>query len=306
MFNSSASCGVGLVCDTRGTPSHAIVSMGLEAAANLTHRGAVSADGKSGDGAGILTQLPRLFLERKMTSLGYAVPKPGDLAAGFLFLYDNAETRIEETISRFNVQPIGWRDVPVNEESLGSMALRSKPRIRQLLIDTAGTAEAGKEPLLYLVRRAVEKELGRSVYVCSLSSRTMVYKGMVTARHLAACYPDLSDESFESAFCIFHERFSTNTAPDWTLAQPFRVLAHNGEINTLQGNRNAMAALEHEVRHEVFGEQERFCSGPLIGSRTKATLPRSTGSWNCSSCPGYTPEHADDDLHSAGMGALRF
>ncbi len=289
-FNSSASCGVGLVCDTTGTASHQIVSMGLEAAANLTHRGAVSADGKSGDGAGILTQLPRIFLERQMTTLGYAVPKPGNLAAAFVFLYDNVETNIERTIARFNVEPVGWRDVPVNEDALGSLALRSRPRIRQLLIDTDGIAEAGKEPLLYLVRRALEKQLGRSIYVCSLSSRTMVYKGMVTARHLASCFPDLADESFESAFCIFHERFSTNTAPDWTLAQPFRVLAHNGEINTLQGNRNAMAALEHEIQHEIFGEQADTLR-PLIDpdESDSASLDRIVELLVLS---GYSPEHA--------------
>jgi glutamate synthase (NADPH/NADH) large chain len=288
--NSSASCGVGFVCNVNGTKSHEIVSMGIEAVKNLTHRGAVGADGKTGDGAGVLVQLPRKFLQKEMTRLGFPIEDLDNLAAGFFFLYGDVESGIEDILRRFNLKPIGWRDVPVNHDALGRSAFLSKPRTRQLLIDTSGIPRAEKEAMLYLARRAVEKDRSRSAYVCSLSSKTMVYKGMLVAPHLDEFYPDLRDEDFISAFCMFHQRFSTNTSPDWPLAQPFRVLAHNGEINTLQGNRNAMIALEHEIQHEVFGKKAEFLR-PLISQdeSDSASLDRVVELLMLS---GYSPEHA--------------
>jgi glutamate synthase (NADPH/NADH) large chain len=225
-----------------------------------------------------------------MTRLGFPIAGPDNLAAGFFFLYGDVESGIEDILRRFNLNPIGWRDVPVNHDALGRSAFLSKPRIRQLLIDTTGIPRAEKEAMLYLARRAVEKTCAGSAYVCSLSSKTMVYKGMLVAPHLDEFYPDLKDEAFESAFCMFHQRFSTNTSPDWPLAQPFRVLAHNGEINTLQGNRNAMTALEHEIQHEVFGEKADFLR-PLIAhdESDSASLDRIVELLILS---GYSPEHA--------------
>src|SRR5574341_2137208 len=178
-----------------------------------------------------------------------------NLAVGSFFLYGDVEPRIEDIVRGFNLTVLGWRDVPVREDALGKAAPRSRPRFRQLLLDTAEAGSAEKEPALYLARRALEKALAKNVYACSLSSRTIVYKGMLIAPFLDEFYPDLKDGDFESAFCMFHQRFSTNTLPDWTLAQPFRSLAHNGEINTRQVNRNWMTSLEYEVGHEVFGDK---------------------------------------------------
>ncbi len=288
--HTSASCGVGFVCNVNCTTSHEIVSMGIEAVRNLTHRGAVGADGKTGDGAGILVQLPRRFFQKEMTKLGFPIADIDDLAAGFFFLFGDVESRIEDILPRFNLKLIGWRDVPVNHDALGRSALLSRPRIRQLLIDTSGIPRAEKEAMLYLARRAVEKACAGSVYVCSLSSKTMVYKGMLVAPHIDEFYPDLKDDAFESAFCMFHQRFSTNTSPDWPLAQPFRVIAHNGEINTLQGNRNAMTALEHEIQHEIFGDKADFLR-PFIArdESDSASLDRIVELLTLS---GYSPDHA--------------
>ncbi len=288
--NSSASCGVGFVCNANGEKNHEIVSMGIEAVKNLTHRGAVGADGKTGDGAGVLTQLPLKFLQQEMTKLGFSIADLGDLAAGFFFLFGNVERGIEDILRQFNLKPICWRNVPTKLDALGKSALLSKPRTRQMLIDTSGIPPAEKEAVLYLARRAMEKSYDGSVSVCSLSSKIMVYKGMLVAPHLDEFYPDLKDKAFESAFCMFHQRFSTNTSPDWPLAQPFHVLAHNGEINTLQGNRNAMTTLEHEIQHEVFGNKADFLR-PLISQAESdsASLDRIVELLILS---GYSPEHA--------------
>ncbi len=262
--STSGSCGVGFVCNINGTKSHEIVSRGVEAVVNLTHRGAVGADGKTGDGAGVSFQLPKRFFQKEIKRLGYELSDIDNLAVGFFFLYKDAlETGIDEIVRKHDLVPAGWRDVPVNNDALGRSALAAKPRIRQLFIDTAGIGTAQREVRLYLARRDMEKTFGKDLYVPSFSSRTIVYKGMLIAPFLAQFYPDLMDGDLESAFCLFHQRFSTNTSPDWTLAQPFRVLGHNGEINTLQGNRNAMISLEHEIRHEIFGDKAELLR-PLI------------------------------------------
>ncbi len=288
--NSSASCGVGFVCDIRGTRSHDVVRQGIEAVKNLTHRGAVGADGKTGDGAGILIQIPKEFFRKEIERLGFTVPDADSLAVGFFFLYGNVESRIEDVVRSFSLTIVGWRDVPVNHDALGKSAYQARPRFRQLLIDVSGTGRTEREPLLYLARRAVEKALGKNVYVCSLSTRTIVYKGMLIAPFLDEFYPDLGDGDFTSAFCMFHQRFSTNTSPDWTLAQPFRVLAHNGEINTLQGNRNWMISLAHEVQHEVFGDRVDFLR-PFVSfeESDSASLDRIVELLILS---GLSPEHA--------------
>ncbi len=260
----SGSCGVGFICNIKGTKSHEIVTQGVEAVVNLTHRGAVGADGKTGDGAGVLFQLPTKFFRKEVERLGCKFSDIDNLAVGFFFLYkERIEAGIEEIVRRHGLVPAGWRDVPVDDDALGRSALAAKPRIRQLFIDTAGIGAKQREVRLYLARRDMEKTFGKDIYVPSLSSRIIVYKGMLIAPFLAQFYPDLIDSDLESAFCLFHQRFSTNTSPDWTLAQPFRVLGHNGEINTLQGNRNSMVSLEHEIEHEIFGDKAGLLR-PLI------------------------------------------
>jgi glutamate synthase (NADPH/NADH) large chain len=265
MRNVSGSCGVGFVCHIKGSASHDIVRWGIEAVKNLTHRGAVGADGKTGDGAGVLTRIPMKFFLRELTKRGIVLSDPSSLAVGFFFLRHDIESGIERTLSGYGFRPLLWRDVPVNDSALGKSAFATKPRIRQLLLD-AGVVEPGvRERCLYLARKALEKTYGPGLYVPSMSSKTIVYKGLLVATHLEEFYPDLADRDFESPFCIFHQRFSTNTFPDWIISQPFRVLAHNGEINTLQGNRNWAASVGHEVRHDLFGEENDLII-PLIST----------------------------------------
>ncbi|MBA4349371.1 MAG: glutamate synthase large subunit [Thermodesulfovibrio sp.] len=261
----SGSCGVGFVCSINGIKNHEIVRLGLEAVKNLTHRGAVGADGKTGDGAGILIQMPEKFFSKKIDELGYKISSINNLAVGFFFLYDNCESDIKNILEKYGFKTIGWRDVPVNDDALGKSALSTKPRIIQLLIDTEGVERNEREIRLYLTRRAIEKAHVGKTYVNSLSSKTVVYKGLLVAPQLDRFYPDLLDEDFASAFCMFHQRFSTNTLPDWTLAQPFRILAHNGEINTIQGNRNWIGSLEHEIFHGIF-KNDNDLIRPLLSS----------------------------------------
>ncbi len=289
-LTSSASCGVGFICSVQGTESHTIVSQGIEAVKNLTHRGAMGADGKSGDGAGILIRLPHEFFRAELARLDAPDLGPGELGVGALFLSGADEKRIAEVLVPFGLGVIGWREVPVNDAALGAAALSTRPLIRHLLLDLRGIAPPGREPLLYLARRALERTFGTTLYVCSLSSRILVYKGMLVANYLDEFYPDLLREDLASPFCLFHQRFSTNTSPDWSLTQPFRALAHNGEINTLQGNRNALAALEREVMHAAFHGRDDLLR-PLTdpGESDSASLDRIV---ELLVLAGRSPEHA--------------
>ncbi|HCL82241.1 MAG TPA: glutamate synthase large subunit [Nitrospiraceae bacterium] len=286
----SGSCGVGFVCDISGKKSRDIVRWGIEAVKNLTHRGAVGADGKTGDGAGILIQIPRKFFLKEAEKAGCKLSSEDSLAVGVFFLYGNIENDIEAVLKISGLKPLCWRDVPVNDYALGASALSTKPRIRHLLLDMPGIDNGKKELRLYIARRAVEKAFGEKVYIPSMSSRDIVYKGMLVAPHLEIFYPDLMSEDFESAFCVFHQRFSTNTFPDWTMAQPLRALAHNGEINTVQGNRNWMATIEHEIRHGIFGDDNELLV-PLVSleESDSSSLDRIVELLMLS---GFSPEHA--------------
>jgi glutamate synthase (NADPH) large chain len=246
----SGSCGVGFVCNINGEQSHEIIQTGIEAVRNLTHRGAVGADGKTGDGAGILMQIPRKFFLKEIERSGFEISDISNLAVGSFFLYDQIQEQIEEILRGHGLKPVGWRVVPTSDDALGESALRTKPQISHLLIDLLEIPENRRSAALYSSRRQIEKKFGDRIAVPSLSDRTLIYKGLLAATHLEEFYPDLSDDLFESAFCMFHQRFSTNTFPAWTLSQPMRMLAHNGEINTIQGNRHWMQVLEHEIRHE--------------------------------------------------------
>jgi glutamate synthase (ferredoxin) len=248
-------CGVGFVANGSGRSGHDVVETALEALCNLTHRGAVDADGRTGDGAGILTQLPARFFKREAMRLGHV--GASDIAVGMFFLPrndDSALLRCRSTSTRisknYGLVPLGWRLAPTDETALGAKALATLPRIEQLLIDRGSVSKSNFESTLYHIRRAIEQAT-RDIdgfYISSLSSRTIVYKGLFVGSQLGPFYLDLRDPDFETALAVFHQRYSTNTFPNWSLAQPFRLLAHNGEINTISGNRNWMRAREMAAR----------------------------------------------------------
>jgi len=290
MWQERDSCGVGFVCDVYGRKSHELLKMGITAVKNLTHRGAVGGDGKTGDGAGILTDLPKEFFLKEVEKLGYKLSSPENLAVGVFFLYAPAEEKIEEVFREEGIKVLGWREVPVNEEAVGEVALKVMPRIKQLFLDLEGVPEEERALKLFFARRRIEKKYEKEVYVPSLSDRTVVYKGMLVAPQLDRFYPDLTDEDFKVSFVLFHQRYSTNTLPNWRLAQPLRYLAHNGEINTIQGNRNWMLTLQHELEHEVLKGREDLIK-PLVSHEESdsASLDRV---FELLCLVGYKPEHA--------------
>ncbi len=285
------SCGVGFVCNVNGKRSNQIVRWGIEAVKNLTHRGAIGGDGKTGDGAGVLLEIPQSFFSKEIDRLGYSISDISNLAVGVFFLYRDVEEEITAEFKEEGIKVIGWREVPVNTDAVGESALRVMPRIKHLLLDMDGIPEKERELKLYFVRRKLENKLGEEkVYIPSLSSRNIVYKGMLVAPQLDRFYPDLTSEDFESAYCMFHQRYSTNTLPNWRLAQPLRLLAHNGEINTIQGNRNWMTALQNELEHEVLGERKDLIK-PLVSyeESDSASLDRV---FELLCMVGFPPEHA--------------
>ncbi|WP_426264931.1 glutamate synthase large subunit [Sphingomonas sp. PWP1-2] len=260
-------CGVGLVAATDGTPSRRVVQSAIDALKAVWHRGAVDADGKTGDGAGLHIDLPLKFFDDAIAASGHR-PLPNRLAVGMIFLprtdlgaQEACRTIVESIIIDEGYTIYGWRQVPVDVSVIGQKGLATRPEIEQIMIagplpEEASYAEFEKN--LYLVRRRIEKRVIEAqiqgFYICSLSCRSIIYKGLFLAESLSIFYPDLRDTRFESRVAIFHQRYSTNTFPQWWLAQPFRTLAHNGEINTIRGNKNWM--LSHEIRMAslAFGE----------------------------------------------------
>jgi glutamate synthase (NADPH/NADH) large chain/glutamate synthase (ferredoxin) len=273
-------CGVGLVANIHGKKSSDIVQKALTCVCNLVHRGAVDADAKSGDGAGVLTQIPHKLFRRELEKMGRKLFNDEDLAVGMFFLpkdsaYEQAHLRklTEETLRKRGLEPAGWREVPSNPKVMGDKAAATAPRIEQIFVvrpDAAKLGDAAFELALYHSRNEIEQLAARSkienFYIVSLSSRVVVYKGMFTATQLERFYPDLQDPLYESAIAIYHQRYSTNTFPTWALAQPFRMLAHNGEINTIRGNRNWVAAREAELACECWGKEIDFLK-PVIQPR---------------------------------------
>ncbi len=261
-----SSCGVGLVVSLDGKPSRKVVEAGITALKAIWHRGAVDADGKTGDGAGIHVQIPVPFFYDQVERTGHAPNKDQLLAVGQVFLprtdfgaQETCRTIVETEVLRMGHTIYGWRHVPVNVECLGEKANATRPEIEQILISNAkGVSEEEFERELYVIRRRIEKAAAASgigeLYIASLSCRSIIYKGMMLAEQVAEFYPDLQDERFESAFAIYHQRYSTNTFPQWWLAQPFRMLAHNGEINTLKGNVNWMKSHEIRMASASFGD----------------------------------------------------
>ncbi len=255
-------CGFGFVADIAGRKSHQIVRSALTVLKNLEHRGAAGSESNSGDGAGLLTQLPHSFFARQ--GFGGA---PGSYAAGVVFLPQNGSSRAEcerlfaGIVSDEGQAVAGWRDVPVDSSGLGESARGSQPVIRQIFIESRCPDAESFERKLYVIRRLVEKAVSRSAipgraafYVPSLSHRTIVYKGMLNASQLLTFYPDLSDPGFEAAIALVHARFSTNTFPSWSRAHPYRYISHNGEINTLRGNINWMHSRQSVMKSRLFGE----------------------------------------------------
>jgi glutamate synthase (NADPH/NADH) large chain/glutamate synthase (ferredoxin) len=242
-------CGVAFVARPDGRRSHETVERALTALANLEHRGAAGADKDTGDGAGILVQIPDAFFRAE---LGSALPPAGAYGVGTLFGDDGAA--IEAAIEEEGQRLVAWRDVPVDTRHVGRTSLGVMPRIRQFLVGANGLDGDAFERKLYVIRRMAELAAGPALVVPSLSSRTLVYKGMLTAPQLAGFFPDLRDERFASALALVHSRFSTNTFPSWELAHPYRMIAHNGEINTLRGNVNWMRARESQLASGLFGD----------------------------------------------------
>ena len=250
-------CGVGFVAAIDGVPRRDVVEKGIEALKAIWHRGAVDADGMTGDGAGIHVQIPQGFFKDHIERTGHR-PGEGGLAVGMIFLpradfgaQEACRGIVESEILRFGYRIYGWRQVPVNTSVLGEKANTTRPEIEQIMVaNTTGTDEEAFERDLYIIRRRIEKAVAAAqitgFYVCSFSCRSIIYKGMMLAEQVATFFPDLESPDFISAFAIYHQRYSTNTFPQWSLAQPFRMLAHNGEINTLKGNTNWMRS--HEIR----------------------------------------------------------
>ncbi|WP_261653540.1 glutamate synthase large subunit [Erwinia mallotivora] len=247
-------CGFGLIAHIEGEPSHKVVRTAIHALARMQHRGAILADGKTGDGCGLLLQKPDRFFRVVAQERGWRLAK--NYAVGMLFLNrDDALAResrriVEEEVLRETLSVVGWREVPINQDVLGEIALSSMPRIEQLFINApAGWRPRDMERRLYMARRRIEKRIeDKEFYVCSFSNQVNIYKGLCMPADLPRFYLDLADLRLESAICLFHQRFSTNTVPRWPLAQPFRYMAHNGEINTIAGNRQWAKARAYKFR----------------------------------------------------------
>ncbi len=260
------SCGVGVVCHLRGERSRRVLKLGLDSVCNVIHRGALDADGKTGDGAGISTQIPYRILLPVAEALGRPVATESDLGVGVFFLPPDhaAEIKviIEGIVSSRGLGFIGWRDVPQNLEALGKKALATKPEIVHLLVARPQELidHDDYERRLYICRREIETVASkwRGFYACSFSHRLIVYKGFLVATALRKFYTDLEDPAYETAICLYHQRFSTNTFPTWALAQPFRMMAHNGEINTVRGNRNWFNSRTAQFHSKIWGDDVKF------------------------------------------------
>jgi len=267
--NEHDACGMGLVASIRGEKSHDIIRKGLEVLINLTHRGAAGCDPETGDGAGILIQIPHVFFARECGELGMPLPEPGAYGVAMCFLPVDKHSRlqcegvIERIAQEEGLTVIGWRDTPVNGIAIGREARASQPYIEQLFLGRpADLDEDALERLLYKVRRRTENEIAASeiegkdfFYVPSLSCRTIVYKGLMLAPQIEKFYFELANPLVTSALCVVHQRFSTNTFPSWKLAHPYRYVSHNGEINTIRGNVSWMNARQSVLESPLHGDQ---------------------------------------------------
>ncbi|MDX9972275.1 MAG: glutamate synthase large subunit [FCB group bacterium] len=261
-------CGVGFVVTLQGPPTHTIVRQGIQVLENLVHRGACGCDPETGDGAGILLQVPHRFFAEEAERLKFALPEAGAYGVGMAFLPTDAADRetciqiIEKSIADEGQSVLGWREVPRDSSAIGYIARQGEPVMRQVFVGRAeGLDGITFERKLYVIRKVIENAVAQSdvknkeqLYFPSFSARTIVYKGLMLAQQMSRYYPDLSEESFESRLALVHQRYSTNTFPTWPLAHPFRMLAHNGEINTLRGNINMMHSREMHFESPHFGD----------------------------------------------------
>src|SRR5579863_4352551 len=266
-------CGIGFVASIRGEKSHEIIRKGIEVLVNLTHRGACGCDPETGDGAGVLIQIPHKFFVRECGQLGFQLPEPGEYGVGMTFFPVEKHERLqcegilERIVREEGLTVLGWRDTPTYASAIGRVARASQPYVQQIFVgrgegmDGEGMDEDAFERKLYVVRKRAETEVGQSeiadreiFYIPSLSARTIVYKGLLLAPQITNFYKELSDPDVMSALCLVHQRFSTNTFPSWQRAHPYRYIAHNGEINTLRGNVNWMHARQSLLASPLFGD----------------------------------------------------
>ncbi len=258
-------CGLGFVARLGGKPRHDVVEQGLEILRRLAHRGAAGSDPETGDGAGILIQIPHAFFDRTLTREGVDLPLEGDYGVAQCFLSRDPERRavqryiVEEAARALNQKVIAWRDVPVDDRVLGPIGRESRPHVSQLFIGRFVPIDAFERSLFTIRKRAGKKVRDAfpkhsDFYVASCSSKTIVYKGLALPERLDGFYPDLREDELKSKIAVVHSRFSTNTFPTWERAHPFRRIAHNGEINTLRGNKSWMAAREAMLASDRFGE----------------------------------------------------
>ncbi|MCI0440548.1 MAG: glutamate synthase subunit alpha, partial [Chloroflexi bacterium] len=272
-------CGVGLVADIKGRKSHAIVEQGLEVLRNLEHRGARGADPETGDGAGVLVQMPHEFFAKECARLGIPLPERGHYGVGMTFLptdpeqLNACEQIIEQVVREEGQTFLGWRHVPVSPHNIGVLAAKVMPAIRQFFVKRSeGIEDEFRFELkLYVIRKRIESAIARAdlddeedFYICSLSSNKIVYKGLIVATQLERFYHDLADEDVKTSFILVHSRFSTNTLGTWKLAHPYRFIIHNGEINTLRGNINWMSAREAMFESPLLGDDVEKIE-PIIG-----------------------------------------
>ncbi|HWF13960.1 MAG TPA: glutamate synthase large subunit [Candidatus Acidoferrales bacterium] len=261
-------CGIGFVASIEGRKSHDIVTKGVQILINLAHRGACGCDPQTGDGAGILIQIPHAFFEREAVNMGFSVPGPGEYGVGMVFLPVDTHDRlicegiIEKIVREEGLAVLGWRDTPINGNTIGRLARASQPYIEQIFVRSApGMDQDSLERKLYVIRKRTEAEILATdlkekefFYIPSLSSRTIIYKGLLLAPQITDFYKELLDPDVTSALCLVHQRFSTNTFPSWKLAHPYRYICHNGEINTLRGNMNWMYARQSVLQSPLFGD----------------------------------------------------
>jgi glutamate synthase (NADPH/NADH) large chain len=266
--NEHDSCGMGFVVNLDGQKSHEIIRKGIEVLINLTHRGACGCDPETGDGAGVLIQIPHEFFARECAALGFSLPEPGTYGVGMMFLPVEPQQRLQcegivERIAREEgLTVLGWRDTPVNGNAIGRQARATQPYIEQVFLrQSPGMTQDQLERKLYVVRRRAESEVAATdirekdfFYVPSMSSRVIIYKGLLLAPQISQFYGELADPETRSAMCMIHQRFSTNTFPTWQLAHPYRYICHNGEINTVRGNVNWMHARESVLASDQFGD----------------------------------------------------
>ena len=266
-------CGVGFIADVKGKGSHKLIQQTLTALSCMEHRGGCSADNDSGDGSGVMTAIPRELLSPWFSEKGLTMPPVEQLGVGMVFLPQDSSNReedrshVESVVKDANLTVLGWREVPVNPDILGVQAKENQPRIEQIMVTSPdGLSGDELDRVLYIVRSQIGKRLADNFYICSFSCRTIVYKGMVRSEVLGEFYQDLSDPNYISRFAVYHRRFSTNTMPKWPLAQPMRLLGHNGEINTLIGNFNSMATREVKLNAPGWKPEELTALTPIVNT----------------------------------------